>query len=444
MSEKAICAVATPIGSSALGIVRVSGDNLLKKISFLFKKQLKDRTATYTAINDGDKMIDSCVAIFYKAPKSYTGEDMIEIICHGNHIIIKSIINTLLKNGISQAGPGEFTKRAFFNNKINLLQAEAVADLINASSEQSVKAANNSLSGKFAEEIKYIQNLLLELRALIESIINFPEDEDVPEVNINESKNKLQYIIQSLDKLISISTDGKSLNHRLSYIVVGKPNSGKSSLINSLLREDASIVTNIEGTTRDSIQYSLCIDNLIINLIDTAGIRKTDDLIEQAGIDKTISMISKSDKILYMIDDNMGITKDDEDFLKQYPHHCHIIFNKIDVSGKEASVTINDITEIYLSAKNNDGIDLLKDVIRKDCAKLDCSENVFLARERHIVILKKVYEHLNKSQVLLSGDDLDLCAEELRLSHLALSSILGQNSTEDLLDKIFSSFCIGK
>ena len=445
MDNRAICAIATPVGVSALGIIRVSGPQLHQKIDSLFDKKLRDREATYVNFIHQEKTIDQCVAIFYEAPRSYTGEDMLEIISHGNSIIMNSIMRALQDFGVQQAEPGEFTKRAFMNNKIDLTQAEAVADLISASSIQSVKAANNSLSGQFARDIETIQDSILGLRSLIESVINFPEEDDVSSESLKDAKNDLQKIILSIQNLQKHSINGLMLNFRPTYAVIGKPNSGKSSLINALLREDASIVTEVEGTTRDSIKYSLCLNNQIINLVDTAGLRETNDLAEEAGIARTFTTASKSEKIIYMIDDQKGMSQEDEIFLNDYSSkNCYLIFNKIDMTGKQAKIIKNNFTEIHMSVKKNLGLDLFKNVILDDLSNIDYSENTHLARERHLELLSNASNHLEQCRASMLNSSLEICAEELRLAHLALSSILGQNSSEELLNRIFTTFCIGK
>ena len=288
MNNEAICAIATPPGTSALGIIRVSGTNIKKLINPIFSKELKDRAATLVGIYDGSELIDSAISIYYASPRSYTGEDIIEIICHGNQIILNSIIQLLNRCGVRTAEPGEFTKRAFFNNKLNLVQAEAVADLISASNKKALAAANNSLSGKFLYEINSICDDILTIRSEVESIINFPEDDDVPILNQTKIFKNVVSVLSKLESLIDCSEQGITLNVRPSYAVIGKPNSGKSSFINNLLRTDASIVTSKKGTTRDSITYELTVDDMVINIIDTAGIHVTNDEIEKEGILRSI------------------------------------------------------------------------------------------------------------------------------------------------------------
>mgnify|MGYP003323401743 CR=1 FL=1 len=340
MEIQAICAIATPPGSSALGIIRISGKNLKELTKKIFSKELENRKAILVDIRNNKRLLDNCISIYYKAPKSYTGEDMIEIICHGNHVIMNSVITLLNGMGIRHAEPGEFTERAFFNDKLNLIQAEAISDLISASDIRAVKAAQNSLSGKFVDEINIIRDEILSIRAEIESLINFPEDDDVPDLSIAKIKKSILKVLTDMEILIKKSKEGMSLNNTLTYAVVGKPNSGKSSFINFLLREDASIVTSKTGTTRDSITYQLSLNDRIVNIIDTAGIHETSDEIEKEGIARSALSVLKADRIFYLVDDNQGLTAEDTNLIKKYSiKDYYLVFNKIDLTNKEAKIT---------------------------------------------------------------------------------------------------------
>ena len=445
MNTQAICAIATPPGSSALGIIRISGKNLKNLTKQIFSKNLEDRKAILVSIIDHKNLLDNCVSIFYESPKSYTGEDMIEIIYHGKQVIINSILSLLNKKGIRIARPGEFTERAFFNDKVDLIQAEAISDLISASDSRAVKAAHNSLSGKFADEIKIICEKILSTRAEVESVINFPEDDDVPVLSIASIKNSLSKILIDIEALIKKSKKGRALNNRPTYAVVGKPNSGKSSLINFLLREDASIVTSKTGTTRDSICYQLNLNNSIVNIIDTAGIHDTNDEIEKEGIARSASSIAKSDRVLYLVDDNQGLTQEDKKLIEKYDiKNYFLVFNKIDITKKESKITTTEPQEIYVSVKTGEGMHLVEDIIKAAFKSDNTAENIYLARSRHIECLQNGQKHLLDCENAANEKSLDILAEELRLSHMAISSILGQNPTEDLLTEIFTSFCIGK
>ena len=445
MKSNAICAIATAKGSSALGVIRISGENLNSLLSHLFTKKLLDRRAILTDVEFKDVIFDNCIVILYCAPKSYTGEDVIEIITHGNPVIMNSIIELLCQHGVSNAAPGEFTERAFINNKISLEKAEAVADLISASDIQAVRAAQNSLSGKFYDDVNEVLTSIVSLRAELETIINFPEDDDTPDLMIKKIIEQVERIALLLDNILINSKEGRSLNHKRTYAFIGKPNSGKSSIINCLLREDASIVTSIAGTTRDSIEYELSINNKIVTIIDTAGIRTAQDKVEIEGIERSIKALLKADKIFYVVDVSRGLDKDDHAILKNYNiTNYDIVFNKIDLEGLESRIVKNSPTEIYLSAINNIGIDLIRDRIDEDFIKVEKAEDLYLARSRHIDHLMDAKECINRCPSHISDSKYDILAEDMRNAHIALSSILGQNPTEELLNKIFTSFCIGK
>ena len=445
MKSNAICAIATAKGSSALGVIRISGDNLNSLLSHLFTNKLSDRRAILTNVKFKNVVFDNCIVILYCAPKSYTGEDVIEIITHGNPVIMNSIIELLCQHGVSNAAPGEFTERAFINNKISLEKAEAVADLISASDIQAVRAAQNSLSGKFYDDVNEVLTGIVSLRAELETIINFPEDNDTPDLIIKKITDQVERIALLLDTILINSREGRSLNHKRTYAFIGKPNSGKSSIINCLLREEASIVTSIAGTTRDSIEYELSIKNKIETIEDTAGIRTTQDKVEIEGIERSIKAVLKADKIFYVVDVSRGLDKEDYTILKNYNiTNYDIVFNKIDLKGLEPRVIRNSPTEIYLSAINNIGIDLIRDRVDEDFIKVEKAEDLYLARSRHVDHLMDAKECINRCPNHISDCKYDILAEDMRNAHVALSSILGQNPTEELLNKIFTSFCIGK
>ena len=445
MKSNAICAIATAKGSSALGVIRISGDSLNSLLSHLFTKKLSDRRAILTDVKFKNVVFDNCIVILYRAPKSYTGEDVIEIITHGNPVIMNSIIELLCQHGVSNAAPGEFTERAFINNKISLEKAEAVADLISASDIQAVRAAQNSLSGKFYDDVNEVLTSIVSLRAELETISNFPEDDDTPDLMIKKIIEQVERIALLLDNILINSKEGRSLNHKRTYAFIGKPNSGKSSIINCLLREDASIVTSIAGTTRDSIEYELSINNKIVTIVDTAGIRTTKDKVEIEGIERSIKALLKADKIFYVVDVSRGLDEEDHVILKDYNITDYdIVFNKIDLEGLEPRVIRNSPTEIYLSAINNIGINLIRDRVDEDFIKVEKAEDLYLARSRHVDHLMDAKECINRCPSHISDCKYDILAEDMRNAHVALSSILGQNPTEELLNKIFTSFCIGK
>ena len=317
--------------------------------------------------------------------------------------------------------------------------------MISASDIQAVRAAQNSLSGKFYDDVNEVLTSIVSLRAELETIINFPEDNDTPDLIIKKITDQVERIALLLDNILINSREGRSLNHKRTYAFIGKPNSGKSSIINCLLREDASIVTSIAGTTRDSIEYELSINNKIVTIVDTAGIRTTQDKVEIEGIERSIKAVLKADKIFYVVDVSRGLDKEDHAILKNYNITDYdIVFNKIDLEGLEPRVIRNSPTEIYLSAINNIGIDLIRDRVDEDFIKVEKAEDLYLARSRHVDHLMDAKECINRCPSHISDCKYDILAEDMRNAHVALSSILGQNPTEELLNKIFTSFCIGK
>ena len=443
-SKNTIAAISTAYGRSGIGVIRVSGDNVLKIIDVFIDKPLLPRVATNTLVNDErGQAIDDIIAIYYKSPRSFTGEDMLEIQCHGNPIILDSILSVICKDLASHAKPGEFTERAFVNNKIDLTQVEAVADIINATNTMSANAALRSLRGDFSIRINSLLEDVLDTRSSLEAAINFPEDEspDVTTAYISEKINNLLDNIASL----ALSVDhGIAMNQKPVLAIIGKPNVGKSSLANLLLGEERSIVSDEPGTTRDAIQHDLALNKFHVTIIDTAGIRKTHNKIETAGILMTKKSADLSSLTIYLVDDAVGFDEEDETILKNNEiDNFWIISNKIDLSSDpNPSVSNNCFKTIRLSILKNSGIDLLKHELSNHLVPSD--QSVGTARARHLDHLNKATEHLYMCKKYNDNHHLDLVAEELKGVHLNMVQILGGDINEDLLDKIFSEFCIGK
>ena len=444
-TEKTIAAISTPPGNSGIGVIRVSGcevPNLIKKI---FKKDLLPREATLRKIYNQDGMvIDKTIAIYYKKPKSYTGEDMLEIHTHGNPIILDAILESIIGKSIQHAKPGEFTEKAFLNGKIDLVQAEAVSDLITSRTLASVKGAYNSLSGVFSKKILEVNEKILELRAKIESTINFPDDQ-IPENESETLKKDLITIVKKIDKIAFVANHGIKLNKQNIFCVAGQPNVGKSSLINSMLGQSSSIVSNTPGTTRDSIQYEMQYGNYSFIVIDTAGLRESGDQIEKEGMKKTKEAIQKSDNVFYVVDDQIGLTEKDKKIISKFQiKNYDLIFNKIDLTKKPPVLIREKINKIYLSAKNGVGMNHIVELIKGKSSQNTATENNVTARRRHLESAKNALASLYNAQEYLDNDELELIAEELRLAQEQLFEITGGDSTEELLSKIFSEFCIGK
>ncbi len=439
-----IAAISTSYGRSAIGVIRVSGQNVTKIIETFIGKTLAPRRAVNTTIKDElGNVLDDVIAIYYKSPNSYTGEDMLEIQCHGNPVILDNILSVICTKYASHSEPGQFTERAFVNNKIDLTQVEAVADIINATSINAAKSALLSLQGSFSKSIdELIENILL-ARASIEASINFPEDDSPDESTLIIGK-KIDKIIKNVSEIILSVGKGISINQQPIITVIGKPNVGKSSLVNLLLGEEHSIVSDRPGTTRDAIKNNLVLDNANISIIDTAGIRSTTSEIESAGISMTRKAAQSSTLTLYLVDDNIGFDEEDRSIISRNNiDNFWIISNKIDLtSEQDASISTKENKTIRLSVLKNIGINLLREELSK--ALITNDQSVGTARARHLNHLNNALEHLYLSIKYNDNHDLELVAEELKISHAEMIRIKGGDINEDLLDKIFSDFCIGK
>jgi len=480
-----IIAISTAPGKGAVGIVRISGDDLKQFILILAKKKLEDRVATFLRLKDtNNQLIDEVVLIFFKAPNSYTGEDILEIQGHGGPIVLQRIIKhclTISKQTNTQdnkqkqvlanlriANPGEYSERAFLNNKIDLLQAEAISDLIDASTEQASLSASRSLSGTFSKNIKNLLEDIKQTRVFIEAHIDFPEEE-IGELELTKIKEKLLTEIEISRKLLAQTKNGLLLKEGISTVITGQPNAGKSSIMNELCQQEVSIVTNIAGTTRDVVKQQMHIEGIPINLIDTAGInlnkKEEIDLVEKIGIEKAWKEVSEAELIIFVHDITKIIeseyTKLDLEILEKIKLNLNKnskiihILNKSDLISdttalkKIKSSFENEINSeaIVVSTKDKSNLMILNEKLLEiiGWSKVN-SESVSIARSRHMNSIVKVRDHLEIAYELISSKELnlELIAEEMRLVQNALSEITGEFSTEDLLGEIFSKFCIGK
>ena len=443
-TTETIAAISTAYGNAAIGVIRISGNHVQSIITKHIGGNLLPRLATNTLIKDNEgKVIDSVIAIFYETPKSYTGEDMLEIQTHGNPVILNSIIECLCGEHARLANPGEFTERAFLNNKIDLIQAEAVMDIINSTNSNASKSAIKSLQGRFSEKINNIKSMILNLRATIEASINFPEDE-VPDIQLDKNNQSINVIISELETIIKSAVSGVAINCKTSFAIVGKPNVGKSSLSNLLLGEQGSIVSSRPGTTRDTIQHEISFKKSIVTFYDTAGLRSPANKIESEGINLTKKTILKSSIVLYMVDDTCGFDKADAQIITDNNiDNYWLINNKIDKTNKKPSFfEQNNIKNFSVSVLENLGIDLLINEIIN--LNLISDENIGTARQRHLDLLKKALDHLYMVKKYNDNQGLDIVAEELRCAHNIIDEILGGQVNKELLDKVFSDFCIGK
>ena len=440
-----IVAPATPPGRGGIAIIRISGP-LVKIISEqLLKKIPKPRYASFQPfLDETDQAIDEGLALFFPAPHSFTGEDILELHGHGGPAVVDCVVKRILALGARMARPGEFSERAFLNDKIDLAQAEAIADLIDAASEQAVRASLRSLQGDFSKKIESLVEALIRLRMYVEAAIDFAEEE-IDFLADQQVANNLIAVIQELETIQSMATQGSLLRDGITAVIAGQPNVGKSSLLNQLSGKDIAIVTDIPGTTRDLLREEIILDGMPIHFIDTAGLRISEDKIEQEGIRRARDEIARADLILCVVD-----VRDDhnaKELLKDIPICAPIIIvcNKIDLTQDiPAKTQQNNTTMISLSAKTGNGIDLLKTQI-KACVGFQTFEGTFSARRRHLDALQRAYEFLLNGQKQLRDYRAgELLAEDLRQAQLALCEITGEFSTDDLLGRIFASFCIGK
>ncbi len=448
-----IVAQATPPGRGGIGILRISGSKAKEVALSLLGKLPKPRSADHLSFFDATgRAIDRGIALWFPAPHSFTGEDVLELQGHGSPITLDLMIKYILMlPGIRIARPGEFSERAFINNKINLTQAEAISDLIDASSEQAARSAMNSLQGAFSIRIYQIIEALTQLRTYVEATIDFP-DEDIDFVLNGKIEMQLNDITTDLYKLHQEAHQGRLMREGMKVVISGPPNSGKSSLINVLSGHESAIVTDIAGTTRDVVREHIHIDGVPLQIIDTAGLREPCDAIERIGIDRAWNEIEQADRLLFMVDSAASVITDPSEIKEQLavclPDRLPItiVRNKSDLTGEIPGITeTNSYSVIRLSARTGEGIHFLRDHLKKSMNFSADAEGIFLARRRHLQALEQAEWHLvqGKKQLIRSCM-CELLAEELRLAQLALSEITGEYSSDHLLKKIFSSFCIGK
>ncbi len=440
-----IAAIATASGAGGIGVVRVSGPAVQLIAAQVLGSCPAPRHASYLDFKqaNGD-LIDRGIAIFYPNPHSYTGEDVLELQAHGGTALMQILLARCIALGARQAEPGEFTRRAYLNDKIDLAQAEAVADVINAATIEAAKSAVRSLSGEFSQRINALLLKLIDLRMFVEACLDFPEEE-IDFITQGRVAEKLASIITELKSVFSKAKQGSLLREGINVVLVGQPNVGKSSLMNQLAGEEIAIVTSIAGTTRDTIKNAIQINGVPLHVIDTAGLRETDDEVEKFGIARTWRAAESANIALLLVDAAHGITETEKSILARLPQEIRKIWvhNKIDVANELPLVKeINGATHIYLSAKTGAGLELLKSHLLKLVGYENNSEGVFMARARHLEALLKVETHLSiAGQQIKSAE---LLAEELRIAQDALGSITGEFTPDDLLGEIFSKFCIGK
>ena len=440
-----IAAIATASGSGGIGVVRVSGPNTKAIASAVLGTCPAPRHAAYLAFNDakGD-LIDRGIAIYYPAPHSYTGEDVLELQGHGGSAVMQLLLMRCLELGARQAEPGEFTRRAFLNDKLDLVQAEAVADVISAATIEAARSAMRSLSGEFSRRVDELRGRLIDLRLYLEACLDFPEEE-IDFIAQGKVSEKLESISAELQAVFSGARQGNLLREGLQVVLVGQPNVGKSSLMNQLAGEDVAIVTPVAGTTRDSLRSTVQINGVPLHLVDTAGLRETADEVEQQGIARTWRALEGAHVALILLDAAHGIGEREKSILARLPENLPKLWihNKIDlVGGPPKCEQENGEVHLHLSAKTGAGLDILRSELLKIAGWHSLSEGVYMARSRHLEALRAVETSLFLAWELLATPE--LLAEELRLAQQALNTITGEFTSDDLLGEIFDRFCIGK
>jgi tRNA modification GTPase len=441
-----IAAIATAPGRGGIGVVRVSGPRLDAFITALIGGPLSPRRATLTAFNDARRSaIDEGIALYFPAPHSYTGQDVLELHGHGGPMVLQLLLERCLELGARPAQPGEFTRRAYLNDKIDLAQAESVADLIDAATAEAARSALRSLQGAFSRRIEELLDALVELRSLVEAALDFP-DEDVEFVKQSDGAGRLAALQDRLQEVLSASQQGSLLREGMRVVLAGQPNVGKSSLLNRLAGEELAIVTDIPGTTRDAIRQSISIEGIPVHVIDTAGLRPSSDPVEKLGIARTWEAIEHADLVVLLVDATQGEAVADREIMGRLPAALPRlnVMNKIDLLPRPPALERGhgDGT-VWLSAKTGDGVDLLRRALLEAAGWLGgSSEGLFMARKRHLQALQLARAHLERATQQVAS--LELLAEELRLVQQALATITGQFTSDDLLGEIFSRFCIGK
>ena len=451
--KETIVAQATAPGRGGIGILRVSGPKAVEVAQAVLGKCPKPRMADYLPFKDTDgTVLDQGIALYFKSPNSFTGEDVLELQGHGGQVVLDLLLKRILQlDGIRLARPGEFSEQAFLNDKLDLAQAEAIADLIDATSEQAARSALKSLQGEFSNKVNQLVDSVIYLRTYVEASIDFP-DEEIDFLADGKIEAKLREIIDQLDLVSSEAKQGSILREGMKVVIAGRPNAGKSSLLNALAGREAAIVTDIAGTTRDVLREHIHIDGMPLHIIDTAGLREATDEVERIGISRAWTEIEQADRIILMLDssdpDSQNIEKVRSEFLSKLPNNMPvtIVRNKVDLSGEAVGIKEeNGTTTICLSAQTHQGVDLLREHLKQAMGFQTGMEGGFLARRRHLDALEKAAEHLQIGLVQLTEFHAgELLAEELRLVQANLSEITGQFTSDDLLGNIFSSFCIGK
>lgn len=453
-----IAAIGTALSNSGISIIRISGNNSLNIVNKIFKSsaKLEPNHIIYGKILDNGEVLDNVLVSYFKAPHSYTGEDVCEINCHGGNQVTKEILELVLESGATLAEPGEFSKRAFLNGKMDLSQAEAVINLINAKTKTESRIAAKNMEGDLSKKIRELREELVELMAQIEVSVDYPEY-DYEEVEPTSIISLLDKKISQIQHILDTYEHGKYIKNGVNVAILGKPNVGKSSLLNNLAHYEKAIVTNIPGTTRDIVEETINLGNIVLNISDTAGIRDTEDIIEKIGVEKSLKILEEMDLVLYIINGEEGITKQDFEILSKIQNKglkYITVINKSDIASKDDIKAIMDELEknninkpVLISVKDNVGIDELKEKIVNlfDSTDLDYSHELIITSERHKDLLKKAVNYLEdaKKEIAL-GQPIDIVSIYVKKSTKTLGEIIGADVTQDIIAKIFEKFCLGK
>ena len=446
-----IASISTALGIGAISIIRVSGPECINIVSKIWKgkdlSKVDTHTIHYGHIIDKDNIIDEVLVSVMLAPKTYTKEDIIEINCHGGIATTNKVLELLLTNGARLAEPGEFTKRAFLNGRIDLVEADGIMNLINAKNEKTRNLSINQLSGKVSNMIKSLRDELVQMISNIEVNIDYPEYEDIEVLTNDKILPDILSFKDKLTKIIKESEDGKILNEGINVGIIGKPNVGKSSLLNALLEEEKAIVTDIEGTTRDIVEGKINLGGLILNIIDTAGIRETDNIVEKIGVDKSKEIINSSDLVIFMLNNNEKITNEELELLDKIKNKPSIVvINKIDL---DKNLTLPNIDKkiIEISVKDNIGIDTIKEEIKSiyNLEQIETTDMTYLSNARSISLLKQSLSKINDSINNIKNESpIDMVELDLKNAWELLGEIIGETYTDELIDELFSRFCLGK
>ena len=444
-----ICAISTAVGVGAISIVRISGEDSINIVNKIFDKDLtkiESHTINYGHIIEDNKIIDEVMVSLMKAPKTFTREDIIEINCHGGIATTNKVLELLLDNGARLAEPGEFTKRAFLNGRIDLIEAESIMDLIDAKTESQRKLSINGLEGRISKLIKDIIKNLIDLNANIEVNIDYPEYEDIEVVTKDKISEISKYITKELGNLLKESENGKIIKEGINTLIIGRPNVGKSSILNKLINEEKAIVTDIAGTTRDIVEGQIRVNGILLNIIDTAGIHETQDVVEKIGVEKSINLIDKSDLVILVLNNNEELSKEDLDLLEKTKDKKRIIvINKIDLDNKLDINKLDESEIIKLSALDN--VEELKEKISNlyDLDELNNKDFTYLSNSRQISLVKKAIEVSKNLEESLNNDiPIDMLEIDIKDICEILGEIIGESYDDKLVDTLFSNFCLGK